>query len=120
MKKTLVAIVVLLLSGCSTMGQTLVVSGESLKALGNEFVQVSTMYKNGCDVTKTIKQSDCQNFKKFGENFQKTYPMSISLWEAARSANDKAATDKVEVVLNDLATNLSSFAVVVLQTYGGK
>lgn len=109
-------VMILLLSGCSMLGfgKSLVVTGESLKGVGNEFVQVSAVYKKGCDVDKTIAQPQCQNFRTFGEKFQKTFPLTVQLWEAARASNDKNMQGKVEEVIVDLATALSEFAVAVI------
>jgi hypothetical protein len=113
-------LVLLLLASCSTMGQSLVVTGETLKGVGTEFVQVAAVYKDGCDVTKTIAQADCQRFRSFGEQFQKSFPLAVQLWEAARSANDTAAQNQAAAVISDLASTLSAFAVQVISTYGGK
>lgn len=110
-----------LLAGCSTLGfgKTLIVTGETLKGVGSQFTVVAATYKQGCDVTKAIAQSQCQAFRSFGQHFQKSYPLTVQLWEAARSANDKAMQDKVEEVIVDLATALTQFAVAVIPT-GGK
>lgn len=108
--------------GCSmlTAQKSLIVTGETLRGMGNEFTAVAGQFKQGCDVTKTIKPADCQKFKEFGLQFQKAYPNTVALWEAARSAQDKAATEKMDVVINDLAQQLSDFAMMLLTTYGGK
>jgi hypothetical protein len=104
------------LAGCATFtfGRTLVVTGESLKGVGNQFITVATTYKQGCDVTKSIPPAQCKSFRAFGEHFQKSFPLTVQLWEAARSANDKAMQDKIEEVIVDLATALSQFAVQVI------
>lgn len=107
-------VAVLLLSlqmGCG--GSALVVSGETLKASGQQFVQLGKMYKEGCDVTKTIAQKDCQAFRAFGEQFQKSYPISVQLWEAARATNDPATQQGAEVVIKDLNGRLNTFGSAV-------
>jgi hypothetical protein len=106
----------LLVAGCSvfSFGKTLIVTGTSLKGIGDQFVTISATYKQGCDVTKTIPQSQCKAFRAFGEHFQKSFPLTQQLWEAARSANDKVMQDKVEEIVVDLATALTQFAVQVI------
>jgi len=116
-----VLLIFLAISSCATFtfGKTLVVTGESLKALGTEFVQVSAAYKQGCDVAKTIPQPQCASFRTFGQHFQKSYPLTVQLWEEARSANDKSMQGKVEDVIVELTSALSEFAVQVIPQ-GGK
>jgi len=117
------SLMVLLISSCATFGfgKSLIVTGESLKALGEQFVQVAGIYKQGCDlvVPRTIQQPQCAAFRTFGTHFQKSFPLTVQLWEAARSGNDQAMQGKIEDVIVDLATALSSFAVAVIQA-GGK
>lgn len=123
--KTLNALILsicLLLSACSSASQSLVITGETLKGLGNEFVQVATIYKQGCDESKTIKPEDCQRFRSFGQQFQKSYPLAVQLWEAARSASDLNTQKKVNELITQLTADLSAFAVSVISTHsaGGK
>ena len=122
MKKIVGVALLVFTFGCSmlTAQKSLIVTGETLKGMGNEFVAVAGQFKQGCDVTKTIKPDDCKKFRDFGIQFQKSYPTTVALWEAARTAQDKAATEKMDVVINDLAQQLSDFAMLLLQTYGGK
>lgn len=119
MKKYLI-VLLLLAASCASMGKTLVVTGESLKGIGTEFIQVAAIYKQGCDVARTIALDQCVGFRAFGQQFQKSYPLAIQLWEAARSAGDVAAQDKITAVVSELAASLSTFAVQVVSTYGGK
>jgi len=117
--KIVIGCVLIFVAGCSA-SRGLVVTGETLKGIGNEFIQVAAVYKQGCDITKVIAQSHCQSFRSFGEQFQKSFPMAVQLWEAARSASDAAAQDKISDVVSSLAVSLSDFAVIAMQTYGGK
>jgi predicted small secreted protein len=105
-----------LLAGCSTFGfgKTLIVTGTSLQGIGSEFVQVAAVYKKGCDVDKSIPASQCNSFRAFGEKFQKSFPLTVQLWEVARSTNDKAMQGNIEEVIVDLASALSAFAIQVI------
>lgn len=103
-----------LMAGCGTLsnmfgGNTLVVTGESLKASGNEFVKVSATYKQGCDVTKTIAPAECASFRKFGEGFQKSFPLAVSLWEAARVSGNAELQKSTEGPVTVLQGQLQSF-----------
>ena len=109
--------IIFLLCSCAN---SLVVTGEALKGIGNQFVEVSAVYKGGCDVTKVIAPSTCAEYRQFGEKFQKVFPLNVKLWEAARSANDVASQDKISSVIADLAASLSAFSISVIQTFGGK
>jgi hypothetical protein len=119
-------VLVILLAGCASMGgagQSLAVSGEALKAVGNEFVAVANVYKTGCDA-KTIAEKQCLAFREFGVRFKGSYPLAIGLWESARAANDGAASKKAEQVIGELAAQLSALAVQGIATFsttgGGK
>lgn len=97
--------------GCGA--SALVVSGETLKASAEQFVKLGPIYKQGCDVTKTIAQSECQKFRSFGEQFQKSYPISRQLWEAARATNDPTTQEGAEVVIKDFDKRLKTFEAPV-------
>lgn len=114
MRTIRIAVLLLLIGGCSTIsgmfgGNTLVVTGESLKASGNEFVKVSATYKQGCDVTKTIAPAECASFRKFGEGFQKSFPLAVSLWEAARVTGNAELQKSTEGPVSVLQGQLQSF-----------
>ena len=103
---------------CGTFGQTLLVTGESLKAVGTEFVQVSAVYTQGC-TDKTIPVAQCDKYRAFGTRFKQTYPLAVNLWESARTANDAAAEKMARDVILQLASELSALAVQGLSTFGG-
>jgi hypothetical protein len=114
----IVLAVLILATGCVSVGRSLVISGESLKAIGNEFLLVADVYVKGC-ADKTITLEQCEAFRDFGQKFQKAYPLAVDLWGVARSADDVATIKKTEDVIRSLAAGLSSFAIQVL-TVGGK
>lgn len=122
MSKAASLMAILLLAGCAgmTAQKGLIVTGESLKAVGNQFVDVAATFKEGCDVTKTIGQPDCQRFAIFGAKFKSAYPVAVQLWERARAAGDAATQDESEKLVRQLARELSSFAVFLIQSFGGK
>lgn len=105
-----------MLTGCSTFSKSLVVSGTSLATLGDQFAQVSAQVTAGCD-SKVIPQSVCDKYRVFGENFKKTYPITVGLWKAARDAGDKAAQSKAEDVIRQLSVSLSAIAIEALGSF---
>ena len=112
-------LVALLLTGCASLGQGLAVSGESLKAVGQEFIAVAEVYQKGC-AAQTIKPDQCAAFRSFGLRFQQAYPLTVTLWGVARNANDAATTKKAEAVIQSLVADLSVFAGHILTTLGGR
>ena len=109
---------VLVFGGCS-VNRGLIVTGESLQVVGNQFVAIAGAYKQGCDVAKSIPPSQCLKFKEFGIYFQKVYPLTVQLWETARVANDASLQGKASDVIQSLSTNLSAIAAEGLGTFGG-
>jgi hypothetical protein len=115
MRKLYILTIAILLAGCASLGigtgdSGLAVTGEGLKALGEEFVAVSAVYVQGCN-SGQIKPDNCAKYRSFGQKFQKSYPLAIQLWEAARKANDAAVEKKMREVVTLMATELSSMAV---------
>lgn len=121
--KRLVSAVLLttVIVGCASLGQTLRVSGTTLKAIGDQFVSVAEVYKQGCDVDHVIPADQCQQFRVFGLRFKQTYPLTVAAWEVARRANDVAGEKAARRVIEQLAEDLSQLAVVGINTFhGGK
>ena len=121
MRHTLLAALLVLTLGCATLGQTLRVSGTTLKAIGDQFVSVAEVYKQGCDVDRIIPADQCQRFRVFGLRFKQTYPLTVAAWEVARRANDVPAEKAAREVIEQLADDLSQLAVIGISAFqGGK
>ena len=119
MRRLLLGALLVVLTACASIGQGLVVSGESLKAVGTEFIAVAEVYQKGC-AAQTIKPDQCAAFRSFGLRFQQAYPLTVTLWGVARNANDAATAKKAEAIIQSLVADLSVFAGHVLTTIGGK
>lgn len=117
MKRSITILTVLLLTGCASFGQGLVISGTTLRAVADQFAQVADVYKQGCDVTKIIPKDQCQGFRTFGLRFQQTYPLTVASWEVARRAGDNAAAGAAETIINQLAEDLSALAVAGINAF---
>lgn len=119
MKRISVVVLSVLLAGCASFGQGLVISGTTLKAVADQFVSVADVYKQGCDVTKIIPKDQCQGFRTFGLRFQQTYPLTVASWEVARRAGDNAAAGAAEKIINQLVEDLSALAVQGINAFQG-
>lgn len=126
MKRLLILTLTLgLLAGCSSAGTTkgLASSGQSLVAVGTQFVSVATVYTTHCKAA-TPPAGDlgkfCAAFKDFGPRFQATYPVAVSTWKTAVRANDTAAAQGAEATILTLATDLSTIALQAATAIGGK
>lgn len=106
----------LAVASCATWNfqKSLAVTGESLDATGRQFVQVAAVYKDGCDVRKTIPAEQCKSFAAFGRKFQSAYPTVVGLWKTARAAGDAATQEKVEEKIAGLVAALSQFSITAL------
>lgn len=118
-----IGLAVVLLSGCAVKLGTekaLLVTGETLLGIADQFVAVASVYKHGCDVARTFPADKCAKFREFGDRFKETYPFTVRLWDAARVANDKAAEEGAAAVIRQLSSDLSVLAVQAMETFGGK
>lgn len=120
LRHLLAPLLLLSLTACGTSGATAFrASGETLKGLGQQFETVAKIYKTGCDA-KTIKATDCETFRKFGEEFKKSYPLSVDLWTASYAAGDTTTQQATRDRITAMATELTRLAVIGYATFGGK
>ena len=117
MKKHVAALVVaaVVLSGCASI-KPFFVSGVSLEVVGDQFAAVSEQITVGCE-RRVITPSTCERYRVFGENFKKSYPLAVGVWQAARKANDKGMQGKAEDVVRQLSTDLSKLAAEALSQF---
>ncbi len=109
-------LLLLSLHGCA---QSLAVTGTTLEGVGDQFVAVAAVYKTGCDSGK-LTPTQCAAFKTFGTQFQRSYPLAVQTWKAARGANDAASAKQAEGVVTALASSLSQLATDAFTAYGLK
>ncbi len=103
------AALLLLLCACSGVSP-LVVTGESLAALGDTFAETATAMDAGLDA-KTVTVEQYRAWRTFGLGFQHSYPLAVALWEVARATQDKATEREVARILVRLAGELAAFRV---------
>lgn len=126
MKILLVVLSVFVLTSCSpttttAVQQPLAISGETLIAVGQQFVDVANLYNAQCvhDV-KPAMTSFCAQFRTFAPKFKTGYPLAVSLWQTARRTNDTAAAKTAGDAILELATGVTSVGLLGMQTIGGK
>ena len=117
--RTLVALALTLaLTGCATMdyAKSLFVTGVSLEALGEQFLQITDQVRSGCQ-SLVIPAPTCDRYKVFHDNFQKTYPLTVGMWQAADKAGDAATKGKAEDVARALGKSLAQLATEALSSF---
>jgi hypothetical protein len=108
------ALAVLVSLGCASISpaQTLLVSGESINATGELFVNTTKLLTPPCNAhTLPNWAVVCPAFKTFGQKFQEAWPMATGLWYAARKANDPNLQAPAEAAIKALRTELNAFAL---------
>lgn len=104
-----VLILAVALAACSAT-KSLQVTGETLKASGKQFRSVAAVYVDGCKVGRIAKDR-CDQFRAFGDEFKRSFPLAVELWLIAKDANDRAATAKASEVIQQVVAQLSMFTI---------
>ena len=97
--------------GC-TASQALVVTGESLRVLGDEFVTCAASMDAALDAGR-ITPAQYRDWAHFGVKFKQTYPLGVQLWEAAHHTEDAALERQAAGVVSTLAVELGAFYSMV-------
>lgn len=116
MPKVAVLVLAVLLAGCAMFSQSLEVTGTSILGVGEQFEAVSAQVVKGC-ANQAIPKTTCDRYRVFGENFKRTYPLTVGLWDSARKAGDAKSQGKAEDVIRSLAVDLSKLAVEALGAF---
>ena len=108
----------LTLTGCATFdyAKGLFVSGVSLEAVGEQFLQVTAQVADGCKQA-IIPLNTCISYGVFHEKFRRTYPLAVGMWTAADRAGDSATKGKAEDVIRSLSTDLARMAAEALKAF---
>lgn len=114
----LLALALLVLTGCASTAeqrteQSLNVAHASLKAVGTNYLQAASLFREGCEVSKTIKLADCASFRSFQEKFKKSYTPAIDAYEAAVNAKNSIDAGKARDAIAGLSSELSALALKV-------
>ncbi len=102
-----IAVVALSLYACSSVSP-LVVSGEALAAVGNQFADTADAMNRGVD-SGAVTVEQYRAWRSFGQVFQTTYPHTVALWEVARVSGDKKLEAEVTAILGRMILELAAF-----------
>lgn len=108
--RKLIAVSLLIMS-CSTM-TGFVASGETLDALGHQFVETNQLMAQAVQI-RAIMPEDYRAWRTFGHRFQELYPLAVAMWEGARKVNDAVTEGKMAGLIAELAAELTKFAQMV-------
>lgn len=100
-------LLLLMVAGCAS---TLIRSGETLDALGRQFVTVGNHW-NMLLETKQITPAQYEEWAGFARQFQQAYPLAMEAWKAARASGDAAAENRMSDAITLLAARLTPLAI---------
>jgi hypothetical protein len=108
MRASLLALV--LFSSCASQKTAFIVTGESLKVLGNQAADVSAAMNKGLDEGK-VKPEDYRVWAEFAKRFQLFYPTAVDTWNAAQVINDNLLAGQVGEAIGRMAAELGKFII---------
>jgi len=110
MRKALPVILAVFLVGCAA--NRLIVTGEVLDALGQQFLTTGQNYDRAYDQGQ-ISAEDYKQWAEFAAYFQTAYPAAINAWELAVTNKDESAMQNVKVMVESLRRNLLAYTLRV-------
>lgn len=124
-RKVALVLVIMMLASAGCVGgltrqDTIILSGETLKASDKQYDRVRAGFVDGCKAEpRQIPESECSAFRDFGQKWHKTFPLAVDLWLIAKDASDKATLDGAGKVITGLLADLSKFALRLLALASG-
>lgn len=103
--------------GCSN-AKPFVVSGETLDAVGKQFISVANLYNTLLD-TKQVSPETYKKWAAFAVHFKVAYPVAVSTWKNARAANDQGLEKKNAELIQTLVKQLSEFGELAFKIQQG-
>ena len=98
--------------GSCTHDQALIVTGESLDALGQQFASTGAAM-NEARAAGTISADTYAGWRTFGRKFQAAYPLACSLWRAADAAKDERLQVQAGAIVAALGVDLAAWVALV-------
>ena len=108
----LALIALIMTSACAmidTRDKQLLISGTTLQAGSEQFVQVGNM-ANSMLNSKQITPEQYRPWAAFAKHFKEAYPLAVDSWVAVNKSGDVATQTKLEVVIRDMLAGLSKFS----------
>ena len=111
----LVAAVLAMGASCGTTpGVTLVATGETIKAVGTDWLAINAKFVEACKPSApTLDAGTCKSARDFGEKFKKAYPLASDLYATAVGTNDAALAGDAKAAVRKLALEGAALAVKV-------
>ena len=106
-------VAVLALSYCASQ-QPLIISGEGMVQLADQFVATAEVMDQLLD-SKVITYEQYQQWAKFGKRFQALYPLAVEMWQLARANNDPDLASNMVNLVDQLAVELLFFKAEILK-----
>lgn len=98
----------------STTGQALVVTGEAIKGVGQDWLAVNKALVDACRPSAPkLDPKTCADARVFGEKFKKAYPLASDLYYTAVGTNDAALSGDAKAAVRKLAIEGLALAVKV-------
>lgn len=92
--------------------KALIVSGESLVTLADQFVGTAAAMDAALD-SGAITPETYKAWAAFGRKFQAAYPLATNLWRVAADTKDEKLRTQVVAVVAQLAADLAGYAALV-------
>lgn len=108
----MVVATLLVFNACSSASPA-VVSGESLRVVGDQFVTTANLMDQALDA-HAITAEQYAGWRAFGQKFQVSYPLAVQAWKTARATNDAVLEGKIAGVVTTLVTELAEFYSLVM------
>lgn len=99
------------LASC-THEQAIVVTGESLDALGRQFVATNDAMTKA-RLAGAVTADGYAQWRTFGRKFQAAYPLALDLWRAADASGDERLQAQAAAMLAALGADLSKWIALV-------
>lgn len=107
-----VFMLVMLVGEACTHDKALIITGESLVALGVTFEATAAAMEKALD-DKTITPATYKRWRAFGEKFVVAYPLAAELWKTAEANKDENLQRQAGAAVAQLGTDLAEWAALV-------
>lgn len=112
-RNVIAAVALLVFSSCQHV-MAFQIAGDTIDALGEQFVAVADAYERALD-SGAINSAQYAQFAAFGTKFEAAYPPAVQLWHIGVYTNDDLLQANAIQALENLAGPLTQFALDVEQ-----
>ena len=101
-------VLVFAISACAMFDKSLVVTGESINTVGQQFVATGQAMNRALDA-KQVTVEQYRSWAKFAHSFQATYPKLVEGWKVAVRSNDAVKQKEIGQAIVALSTELVQY-----------